>query len=227
MLTKLFLSFAIFASEVHAKITGSGGTGWKGKVGNHVYCMHKGTQVVKTRSIPHNPQSEAQTIRRNIIKIVAIIGQQLLTVFIKPVWNGFGYRGISGWSKWMGLNLKAQTTFPIDPTLLIFGDGGLYNPGITEAKNASGLVTIPFPDDIQGDALATDFAVAIVYNESTNTTDFSDIAATRDDGSVTVHTCPGDDIVYQHAYLVFFRQNEDETISLMSGTAYEKVLAQL
>jgi len=91
------------------KITGVG-TGWKGKVGNYVYQMWKGVQVVKTRVIPTNPNSAGQQAARGLLGDIVGVFKAIAATWIRYFWNPFTEGRQSGWGNFMGANLLAMSS---------------------------------------------------------------------------------------------------------------------
>ena len=69
-----------------AKVTGVY-TGIKGKVGNVVYSMLNGQQIMKTRVFPFNPQSTAQQANRSRLSDLVAVVKSVAKIFIAPAWS--------------------------------------------------------------------------------------------------------------------------------------------
>lgn len=91
------------------KITGVG-TGWKGKVGNYVFQMWKGVQVVKTRVIPSNPNSSGQQASRGLLGDIVGIFKSIAVTWIRYFWNPFTEGRQSGWGNFIGVNLLSMAS---------------------------------------------------------------------------------------------------------------------
>lgn len=92
-----------------AKVTGVG-TGWKGKVGNFVFQMWKGVQVVKTRVIPTNPNSSGQQASRNLLGDIVGVFKAIAVTWIRFFWNPFTEGRQSGWGNFIGVNLLSMSS---------------------------------------------------------------------------------------------------------------------
>lgn len=205
-----------------AKVTGVF-TGIKGKVGNVVYSTWKGIQVMKTRTIPHNPQSAPQTAVREVFAKLIMIGKQLTTAFLPKVYNDLAVGSVTGWSNWLSQNLKTQIAGAFDPETLIFGLGSLFQPGIESAILSGGAVSINFDAEVLGDSFGSDFVYGIIFDDVSHQIFLGDPSILREDAETIVQVTGENFAANLNAYLVFYRQNQvEETISV-SNTAWLQV----
>ena len=140
-----------------AKITGVY-TGYKGKVGNLVYSMWKGIQVAKTRSIPKNPRSSAQTIQRTIFSTLLSIMKAINVDIIKVFWEPFVGSSITGWAQFSKKNLLAQTTSSFVYSTMVLALGSLYRTLVATStyNTANGECTITWSSTPENNQEATD-----------------------------------------------------------------------
>jgi hypothetical protein len=144
-------------------------TAIKGKVGNAVFCTNRGVQVMKTRTIPNDPQSSSQLAWRSCFKSIISYFKILVVDFIRPIWNPFAVDPDTGWSNFLSKNLNSMGgTF--DPTKLILSSGTLepiYDLAVSYNTTTGGLV-FTYLDTIFNNGHADDTVSFVVYDISTN-----------------------------------------------------------
>jgi len=181
-------------------------TTMKGKVGNAVMQTWKSVQVMRTRVIPHNPQSAAQTTNRSLFTSLILMFKGIVSDLVTPFWNPFTSGLKTGWSSLLGLNQALQAGSVIDYELVEITHGSLPGSAILTAVYTAvgGDLTASWLDTEPAGSASTDFAMIAAYHSPSNTWFFGAGVEERADESVSV-TLPDDltpaDIT---TYLFFF-----------------------
>lgn len=204
-----------------AKITGVF-TGYKGKVGNLVYSMWKGIQVAKTRSVPHNPRSAAQTEQRTkfstLISIMKAINQSIIVTF----WEPFVGSGITGWAQFSKKNLLSQVTTAFVYSTMVLSLGSLYRTLVSSStyKTGDGSCVLTWSSTPENNQQATDISYLFWIDEVTGQFwyDVSSEVA-RSVGTVTVTGVTGLTFGNVHSYL-WFGQEDAGILTLVSDSQY-------
>lgn len=188
-----------------AKVTGVF-TGVKGKVGNAVYAMWKGIQVLKTRVIPANPQSEAQTTNRDLFTNIITMFKGIVASLVTKFWDPFATQYQTGWSNLIGKNQAAGSGSAIDYESVIVSHGSLPGEAIVTATyaTATGAVIVTWADSGAEGSAPGDFAMCIAYDSANNKWGFSDGAALRSEETATCDLSIGLDVTDVFIYLFFF-----------------------
>jgi len=184
-------------------------TGMKGKVGNAVYAMWKGVQVIKTRVIPANPQSEAQTTNRNLFTNIISMFKGIVASLVTKFWDPFAAQYETGWSNLVGMNQAAGAGAAIDYEAIIVSHGSLPDETILTATYddvAGGLIVTWADSGAEGSAPG-DFALLLGYDSVGNKWIFSDGAALRSEETETITLEVGLTPANVYAYLFFFTGN--------------------
>jgi len=148
-----------------AKVTGML-TGIKGKVGTSVFTMWKGVQVLKTRTIPSNPQSEDQTKFRTCFSQIVAMLKPLAINTIRPLWNPFTTVRQSGWGNVLKANLDVMNgTF--DESKLILSKGSLEGVENLAATydTVTGNVVITWNDNNYTNGLSSDLVTYTLIDD--------------------------------------------------------------
>jgi hypothetical protein len=195
--------------------------GFSGKVANVVGSSWKGIAVIKSRPLSvANPKTAAQTGQRTKFSAAVAFAVTLLTSIVKPFWDRFAQLQ-SGYNAFIQANIYnfSSAGVPNYPNLII-SRGSLLGQTITSIVSANGndAVDVTFIDNSgAGNALATDEAYAVVWNETQDVIGVSTGIDTRGDGQVSLNMptdCVTADVL--HAYLAF--RKADGT--LVSPTDY-------
>lgn len=140
--------------------------GIRGKVGNVIFQVNKGVQILKQFATPENPRSAGQTAHRGIFTQVVGTLKVLATNWVRYFWNPFLTGNQQGWGRIISLNMLAMgTTF--DENALIFSVGsleGVLAPAATY-NIATGEIIATFTGTIFANGLITDKVSAIVYDK--------------------------------------------------------------
>ena len=210
-----------------AKITGAL-TGWKGKVGNMVFAMWKGVQVVKTRTIPTNPQSTGQTAQRGVFGDIVSIFKTIASGFIRSFWNPFVTQFQSGWGNFLSANLLAMGN-SFDITKAIMAQGSLDGVSIATCTydDGTGEIEITWGTSSPVNGEQTDVASVVVYNDDTREVVFASTEGdSRADEATTVTIATGLTATDLHAFLIFSTENPTSgEISACSDSQYQAVAA--
>jgi hypothetical protein len=191
----------------------------KGKVANVVAATWKGTNYVRARVIPANPNSEAQQAQRNLMATIVLYGKQVLTSIIQVLWNPLSTKK-SGWNLYTKKNLDSMSS-ATDFANMKFSDGSLEGATVASADYDDGTdqVQITWDETVVANGLLTDKAVALVIDSDTGIVYSSVGSVTRDDEVVDISVPDGRTAASLHAYLFFY----NATSYLMSQTAYGSV----
>lgn len=210
-----------------AKVTGVF-TGMKGKVGNAVYAMWKGVQVLKTRVIPENPQSPDQTTNRDLFTILILMFKGIVTGLVAKFWDPFISQHQTGWANLIGVNQKLQAGTAIDYELVIVTKGSLPGEAILTATydDATGAVVCTWADSGVEGSLPGDFAMVIAYDKVGNKWKFTDGTDTRGDATATCTLEAGLTITNVFIYLFFFLGDfSGPDITSVSNSAAQESIA--
>lgn len=205
-----------------AKITGAL-TGWKGKVGNIVFQMWKGVQVVKTRVIPENPQSPGQITNRTLWQQFVAMFRGLIVILVHRYWNPFEGSKNSGWAKLIGVNMLEQAGTVIDYEKVIISQGALPDEAILTATydDATGIVVCTWEALCGAGGSPNDFAQLAVYNKDLNRWCFDSLEVLRADESATVTMSDGLTISNLFVFLFFF--TEDAVTEIVTSVSNSDV----
>jgi len=188
-----------------AKITGVF-TGHKGKVGNLVYSMWKGIQVAKTRSIPNNPRSTAQTQQRTKFSVLIAIMKAINVSIIRTFWEPFVGSSITGWAQFSKKNLLSQVTTAFVYSTMVLALGSLYRTLIATSTyaTATGECIITWSSTPENNQLATDTSYMFWIDETTGQFWYDvDSEVARSVGTATVTGITGLTPAEVHSYLWF------------------------
>jgi hypothetical protein len=183
-----------------AKVQGGLLGSLSGKLAGGVFSSWKGVQYVRQWLIPANPRTADQVAQRLLFSNLVYVGKAILGSVLQVFWDPF-IKGNSGWAHFLGVNLTAMhPTF--DPTKLIVGQGTLENTAITGSTYAGPTVTMTWSPTCLGNGLATDKAVAVVYDFA-NHVAFVNASAARSAGTVGVTVGTGRNNAFMASYLFF------------------------
>lgn len=144
--------------------------GFSGKVANIVGSSWKGIPVIKSLPLSvANPQSPGQVEQRSRLTGVVAAARTLLAALIQPYWNPFAQQE-SGYNAFVSTNIATFVGGVFTDFANFFSTRGSLLGVVQGASTASAgtnTITIPWTDNSgQSDALATDEAVAVVYNST-------------------------------------------------------------
>ena len=185
-----------------------------GKLGGLVGARWKQSPYTRRYVIPANPQTSAQMATRDSWAMLVGWGRRInstiLKLFVLPK-----PKGMSPFNRFMQFNQWFIDTNPDVPSALKISEGGLYAEPITSAVSsaAAGTCVVTFPTAMQGEALASDLAIIVVWNATQDTYGFS-TTEIRSAGVATV-TLAGDLADEAHVWM-FFAQG----IKITSPTKY-------
>jgi hypothetical protein len=193
----------------------------KGRVGQFVGSSWRGKDYIKTFTPPANPKTEGQVAIRTIFQHIAHIAKAIYAGVLKP----FTFprpRTFTAYNRMVQINKNLFDDRAWDPAKLKIFEGPLFNPGIISATVSGADVIVSFDATI---GEGTDQAIAVVYDDLTETTLYGEAA--RADAAVSVSIAGLDPAALSdlHAYLVFAREPAPGTAEQgqVSGTAYMAV----
>lgn len=204
-----------------AKITGVF-TGYKGKVGNTVYSMWKGVQVFKTRTIPHNPKSAAQTIQRTLFSVLIAIMKAINIDIIRAFWEPFVGSTVTGWAQFSKKNLLAQTTSSFVYSAMVLSLGSLYRTLIITSTYAtgSGESILTWSASAENNQELTDKSYMFWIDDDTGQFWYDvDSEVARSVGTATVTGITGLTPANLHSYL-WFGQYDGTDLLYVSDSQY-------
>jgi hypothetical protein len=191
----------------------------KGRVGQFVGSSWRGKEYIKTFTPPANPKTEGQVAIRTIFQRIAHIAKAIYEGVLKP----FTFprpRNLTAYNRMVQINKDLFDDRAWDPAKLKIFDGPLFNPGIASAAVSGADVIVSFDATI---GEGTDKAIAVVYDNLTETTLYGEAA--RADAAVSVSIAGLDPAALSglHAYLVFAKEPSPGTAEQgqVSGTAYQ------
>lgn len=192
-----------------AKITGVQ-TGWKGKVGNFVFSMLNGTQIVKTRVIPHNPQSSAQQANRTRLSNLVEVVKKIASGWIAIAWSTTISGNQTTWGNFLRENLNAMgSAFDITKLVPSIGSVGMSTVTSGTYDTATGEVDLSFstaPDE--PNAEGSDLVAVMIVDEDQKAIRYATYVVpetVRADDSATISIASGFTASNLTAYLVFYR----------------------
>ena len=199
--------------------------GFSGKVANIVGSSWKGIAVIKSRPLSvANPNTAAQQAQRNKMTGIVAASRILLAALISPFWNPFAQR-MSGYNMFVRENIDTFVGTVFTNFSSFFSTRGslLGVPSFTLSASAAGnTVTLAWTDNSgTADALATDEAIGVVYNETQDYWLVDAGSAIRSDATLSITdnaVLAGNDM---HGYLSFSRPN----VSKVSDSVYDDATA--
>ena len=151
-----------------AKVTGVF-TGIKGKVGNVVFSMWKGVQVMKTYVIPENPRSEGQTKNRTVFASFINLFKPIYATVLFRFWKPFAVGAQTGWGNLISANQSLQSggVFALANVLFSKGSIPLQEVDTADYVSETGVVTVTWTENEAVGCDALDHAVLLIYDETT------------------------------------------------------------
>lgn len=192
----------------------------RGKVGDAIGASWKGISIVRQMPLSvANPRTIAQMTQRNKFAQVVAVARELLADLIHTYWDPFS-KYMSGYNAFIKANIDAfNSEGLLYPDQFYSGRGVLKGVSGLSATSDSAQRNIELfwtDNSGEGDALESDKAVVVWYNETQNYWDFFATAQTRSAGSLEVEEfriSAGDTI---HVYMFFARPD----ISKISDSSY-------
>ncbi len=141
--------------------------GIRGRVGNVVGAAWKGINYIRSMPLSvANPNTTAQQAQRGAFTQTVLVARLLLSDLIATYWDPFA-RLMSGYNHFISVNIDAFNTAGLAFPNLFYSARGILT-GVTDlvvTGIAATSVTLTFTDNSgNGDALSTDQAVAVYYN---------------------------------------------------------------
>lgn len=167
--------------------------GIRGKVGNVIYQVNKGVQVLKQMAYPENPQSTSQTTFRTCFASVVSAFKSLAQNWINIFWGPFLSGNEQAWGKFIGTNLDHMAG-SFDGADAILSEGSLENVTDLAATydTATGTVVVTWDGTVFVNGSASDIANCAVYDSDTKQiVGYSFSSDIRDDEETTFNIAPG------------------------------------
>jgi len=157
--------------------------GLSGKIGNVVGSSWKGIPVLKSLPLSvANPNTAGQQAQRGAFTKVVEAAQALLAGLITAYWNKWAEK-MSGFNSFISKNIKA-----FDATGLVAAGNIVVGTSVSHPAHTLGISCNAATDDIdftfidntgEEGALATDTAVLVAYNETTDQWYFDAVGTRR------------------------------------------------
>ena len=185
--------------------------GISGKIGNVVGSSWKGIAVLKSLPLSvANPRTAGQIAQRGAMTGIVAVSRILLAALITVYWNPFAQR-MSGYNAFVKENIDTFVGTVFTSFSAFYSTRGslLGVSTFVGASTAAGNTTSLTWTDNSGtaDALATDEAIGVIYNETQDYWLVDAGSATRDDELLTIvdnAVAQNDEV---HCYLSFTRPN--------------------
>lgn len=164
-------------------------TNIRGKVGNEVYQVIKGVQIVKTRAFPANPQSTGQTRVRGVFTELVICFKVISEKIIRPFWNAFTTGNKTGWGNLLKQNMTAMVAVGWDITQMILSIGTLEGVGTLAGvyNAATGDLIITWDETTFTNGALTDKMSFVAIDNSTKSVVADSLCSSdRDDETDTI-----------------------------------------
>lgn len=188
--------------------------GISGKIGNVVGSSWKGIAVLKSLPLSvSNPNTAGQQAQRGAMTGIVAVARILLAALITPYWNPFSQR-MSGYNAFVKENIATfvGTVFTNFSSFYTSRGSLLGVPAVVGVSTAAGNTTTLTWTDNSGtaDALATDEAIGVIYNETQDYWIVDAGSETRDNASLVIadpNVAQNDEV---HCYLSFSRPNNSK-----------------
>lgn len=178
---------------------------FKGAQMGMVAARWKGTNYVRQHVKPANPNTAGQQAQRAKMKNITEWGRRIVDSILNP-YTIPALKNMSAFNGFVSRNVKAQTSGTLDLSLVTVTQGSLYPSSFPAMSASVNTYNIDFTwsDALHGEALATDVAVQLVYNE-TQDSFYLQATGTRADGGSAYHlnetSIAEDDVL--HGWLFF------------------------
>ncbi|MBA7540068.1 hypothetical protein ES705_32357 [subsurface metagenome] len=189
-----------------------------GKLGGLVGARWKQTPYARRYVVPANPKTDDQMLVRNAFAFLIAIGRRINSTILR-LFTIPKPRDISAFNRFVQIN-KAM----INDGSLLYADvkvaaGSLYFEGGEMATKDLSLTVIAWNAGIQGEALASDLAICLVYNETTDLWGFK----TDDIRSAAISEVPmvADPTDIVHAWIFFVQGTKisSESVYMLAETS--------
>jgi len=169
-------------------------TGITGKVGNTIFQMMNGVQIMKTFVIPANPQSSGQTAQRGVFSAIIAGFKGIASGVIDLFWNPFTTGNKTGWGNFISRNLISMGKVAFDITDAVLTHGSLEDLGTIagEYDTATGECDVEWEDLEYVNGNSADEVNGVVFDTDSGLIvgKLLDIAA-RDSEAGTIECLPG------------------------------------
>lgn len=183
-----------------------------GKVGPVVGGDWKGINYLRSYVIPANPQTPGQVTQRTRFTTIQDYARQVLSTLIQPYWDQYqtgqsGYNAIM--SDWL-LNADANDLLVSDCSV---SKGTLSQQLLdgVEYDTATGITIFDWTQSLVGNQLATDIAIAVIFDKSSGLLYFWEDGDLRSGNSLSMTITIGLTATNLECYL-FFSQGTGSTM---------------
>jgi hypothetical protein len=193
-------------------------------IGDVVFSGWKGINTARRKPLSvSQPNTAAQISIKERFAAGVIIAKIILTSILKPLMDRHAVR-MSAFNWWLQQNFdNLDSSGIVDYSLVVMAEGPLTPVvlGTVLATNGSPTVTVPWTDNSgTGDALNTDTAYVVVYNETQGVWAFNAGVTPRSTATLNVtlpaNAATGDDL---HIYINMRRANNTK----VSDTVYDTI----
>ena len=179
--------------------------GFSGKVGPVVGAKWKDIDYMRGYVIPANPNTAGQqTVRAKFAYLVAL-ARLIIPTVLQPYWDRF-YTDMSGFNAWISKNYALASSTGELGASAIMAKGTLETVPIISCVYTAGTgnCVVTYDTGTNGNGLATDNVLLVMYNKTTDLLQFFEMGVTRADGSVTgdiaINLSPANVFAYIFAY---------------------------
>lgn len=157
-----------------------------GRLGGMVGSIWKGIAYVRKMVIPFNPQSAAQTGVRDTFASLVEFGRRINSTILK-LFTIPKPKKQSGFNRFIQINKAMIQAGVFTIADLMTAKGSLFQPpnAAVVAGTDDDSVTVNWDADLEGEALATDKIIIIVYNADLDLYAF-ETSKTRVDGTAAI-----------------------------------------
>jgi hypothetical protein len=196
---------------------------FRGKVGNMVGSTWKGIEVVKSKPARRKGKFTADQLQQQAKFALMVRFLQPLTPLLDQAYNS-GAVQMSGFNKALSFNILNAVTgeypaFKVDYQRVILGQGKLSNADSPKAAStAAGKLSVAWADNTgSGSAQASDTAFVAVYCEELNRWAFSQNAAVRTAGTLSLDVASFSGKVTQTWFGFVSAKGKQVSTSLFAG----------
>lgn len=187
--------------------------GFSGKVGPVVGGKWKDVDYMRSYVKPANPNTENQQAVRGKFSQLVATARLLLSSILQPFWDPF-ISNMSGFNKFISVNYPLSTSEGILQASSLVSQGTLetLHTNTSTYNTGTGFVDTTFDDTIQGNGLATDVVVHVIYNISTGQVWIETNSSDRTTGEASTQIPTGLTATNLIAYVFAFRGTGSELV---------------
>jgi len=189
----------------------------RGAVAGVVGGVWKGTNYVRARVTPANPQTEAQTEQRNKMAAAVAFGKLILGGILQPFVDPF-QKTMSGFNWFIKHNI-AYFGESIDYSSMQVTDGVLYAGQLGSALTEVNNISVDWNTGLGSNGLATDLVTAIAFYPTTGAVYQVATPVLRSAGSLDIPVTGMTEGGTAHVWVVFYRLDGSK-VTMVSNSTY-------